>query len=256
MKSTRQRFLTEQRLSNFHRGHARDVEFARTHLFEADSPEQEQSLKAGYFQEAALDEILIRYTAGEAIDSLSPYLEVLIDTFEHYREKLAIYEQVPDVAPLDIASDLFHYETCVQVISLCVLLLRADLLKRFVALFDNAGFAGDDTLYEDLLNKVLPGRHDVDEWHHEHYSPLVHAVYEEEPAEASQLLQHYCDSWYDAFEHAPWHDTHLMGDRGSYVGYWALEAAAIAFLYDIDDSQVDCWVYPKDLVEYARNYSR
>ncbi|WP_122671643.1 PoNe immunity protein domain-containing protein, partial [Pseudomonas viridiflava] len=55
---------------------------------------------------------------------------------------------------------------------------------------------------------------------------------------------------------AKWHDSHLdiEGDDGSYVGYWAFEAGAIAFLYDIDDSKIDHMVYPKDLVVYARNY--
>lgn len=32
-----------------------------------------------------------------------------------------------------------------------------------------------------------------------------------------------------------------------------IEAGAIAFLYDIDDSEIDHRVYPKDLVEYARH---
>ncbi|MFJ2683063.1 PoNe immunity protein domain-containing protein [Pseudomonas sp. NPDC087342] len=53
-------------------------------------------------------------------------------------------------------------------------------------------------------------------------------------------------------EQAPWHDLHLQGEDGNYVGYWAIEAGAIAFLYDIDDSEIDHMVYPKDLVEYAR----
>jgi hypothetical protein len=32
-----------------------------------------------------------------------------------------------------------------------------------------------------------------------------------------------------------------------------IEAGTIAFLYDIDDSEIDHRVYPKDLVEYARH---
>ncbi|MFW9086844.1 PoNe immunity protein domain-containing protein [Pseudomonas sp. P2758] len=62
------------------------------------------------------------------------------------------------------------------------------------------------------------------------------------------------NQWYSAFRQASWHDTHLQGEEGNCVGYWAFEAGAIAFLYGIDDSKIDHMVYPKDLVEYARNH--
>ncbi|MCP1445681.1 hypothetical protein J3D54_004813 [Pseudomonas sp. GGS8] len=112
---------------------------------------------------------------------------------------------------------------------------------------------GDDTLYEDLLKKVLPDRHDVDEWYYDVYTPLIQAIYSDSKEEASKLLKKYCQRWYPAFEQAPWHDTHLQGEHGIYVGYWAFEAGAIAFLYGIDDNTIDHMVYPKDLVEYARS---
>lgn len=119
---------------------------------------------------------------------------------------------------------------------------------------DEAGYAGDDTLYEDLLRKTLPNRHDVDQWYHDVYTPLIQAIYADSKEKSSTLLNEYCKQWYTAFKQAPWHDTHLQGEDGSYVGYWAFEAGAIAFLYGIDDSKIDHMVYPKDLVEYARNY--
>ncbi|MEG0118765.1 MAG: DUF1911 domain-containing protein [Pseudomonas sp.] len=249
----RQQFLSQERFDNFLKVKKADLEFAKTNLFEADSPEQEKSLRARYFQEQTLDEILIRYTAGDEIERLVPLLELLVSQYQEVQETLAASEGVSKIAPLNLRL-LYEYEECVQVISLCILLHRIDLLRVFVELFDKAGCAGDDTFYEDLLSKVLPGRHDVDEWYHEAYTPLVHVIYEEDGEEASDLLKEYCDNWYTSFEQAPWHDTHLMGDRGSYVGYWALEAGAIAFLYGINDRAIEHMVYPKDLVEYARNY--
>jgi hypothetical protein len=245
--------LSDAGLSNFFKVKESDFEFANKNIFEADSPEQEKSLRVRYFQELALDEILIRYTAGDAIDSLPAFLEKLIEQYQKFQKALAVYENSPNIPPLDLGL-LYEYEECVQVISLCILLHRIDLVVPFVAMFDNAGYAGDDTLIEDLLSKVIPNRHDVDEWNHETYTPLVHAIYEEDGEEASALLEAYCRNWYSAFEQAPWHDTHLMGDKGSYVGYWALEAAAIAYLYGIDDSAIKHRVYPKDLVDYARNF--
>lgn len=84
---------------------------------------------------------------------------------------------------------------------------------------------------------------------------LIQAIYTVDKEKAPELLRNYCSNWYTAFEQAPWYDSHSDGDEGSYVGYWAFEAGAIAFLYDIDDSKIDSMVYPKDLVAYARRPS-
>ncbi|MFJ2709515.1 PoNe immunity protein domain-containing protein [Pseudomonas sp. NPDC087346] len=250
----RQKFLTEQRFENFKDNYKEEFVFWSDKLFKADSPEQEKSLRAKNFQTLYLRNILMLYTAGEEIENLESPLETLIESYEDLQEKLANYEQIPNITPLTIDDWVDEYEECVQVISLCIFLHRIDLLKRFVFLIDNAGYAGADTLYEDLLVKVLPEREDVDQWYHDVYTSLIQAIYAEEKSEASQHLDEYCKNWYPSFEQAPWHDTHADGDEGSYVGYWALEAGAIAFLYGIDDSNINHVVYPKDLVEYARSY--
>ena len=58
---------------------------------------------------------------------------------------------------------------------------------------------------------------------------------------------------------APWHDTHFdtTENGGAYVGYWAIEAGAIAYLYNVDDDSFrDHIVYPKALVDYARELDK
>ncbi|MBX8485772.1 PoNe immunity protein domain-containing protein [Pseudomonas cichorii] len=250
----RQQFLTEKRYENFLSNYKDSFVFWQDKLFQADSPEQEKSVRAKHFQTLYLKNILMLYTAGETIENLSAPLETLIESYEDLQARLAEYEGIRNITPLTIDDWVDEYEECVQVISLCILLHRTDLLKRFVYLIDSAGYAGADTLYEDLLVKVLPDREDVDQWYHDVYTLLIQAVYAEEKEQASAFLKKYCANWYPAFEQAPWHDTHSDGDEGSYVGYWALEAGAIAFLYGIDDSKVDHMVYPKDLVAYARSY--
>lgn len=251
--NTRQTFLSAARFENFFINYRKSVRFFAENTFQADSEAQEKSVRARYFQKLIFKEILIRYTAGDAIESLIPLLETLVDSYEGLQRQLAIYQGIPNITPLTIDDWLDQYEECVQVFSLCILLHRSDLLQRFVALIDPAGYAGDDTLYEDLLCKLLPERYDVDRWYHDLYTPLVQAIYEEDPTQAGPLLQQYCDAWYPAFEQAPWHDSHLQGDEGSYCGYWALEAAAVAFLYGIDDGAIESMVYPRDLVAYARD---
>ncbi|EKN44954.1 MULTISPECIES: PoNe immunity protein domain-containing protein [Pseudomonas syringae group] len=250
----RQKFYSEKQYLNFQREHNEVINFLKTNTFESDSPQEEAALRSRHLQKLALDRLLAAYTAGEEIASLTPLLEDLIQKYELRQSTLEIYENTPNISPLAIDDWPYQYEECVQVIGFCILLHRVDLLKRFVKLIDRAGYAGDDTLYEDLLTKLLPNRYDVDEWFHEVYSPLVQAIYAESKEEAAQFLKKYCSQWYSAFSQAPWHDLHLQGENGNYVGYWAIEAGAIAFLYNIDDSKIDHMVYPKDLVEYARNY--
>ncbi|MBX8542777.1 DUF1911 domain-containing protein [Pseudomonas cichorii] len=250
----RQKFLSDNMYSEFF-GYVDETKvFFEHNKFESDSPLQEESLRASHFQDLALKKLLISYTAGVDISTLIPLLEELVSRYEERQKKLSALEGISNISPLAIDDWTYQFEECVQVFSLCILLHRTDLLKKFVRLLDDAGYNGEDTLYEDLLRKLLPDREDVDEWYHDVYTPLIHAIYADEKEEASGLLDAYCKQWYPAFKQAPWHDSHLDGDEGSYVGYWAFEAGAIAFLYGIDDSKIDHMVYPKDLVEYARNY--
>ncbi|BBP70223.1 hypothetical protein PHLH6_22270 [Pseudomonas sp. Seg1] len=246
-------FLSDFRYKDFLAYSVETREFWEHHTFESDSAEQEASLRASHFRSVAFKKLLISYTAGVEFVALQPLLEELISLYEVRQQKLAISEQIVDISPLAIDTWLDQYEECIQVVSLCVLLHRTDLLKRFIRLIDNAGYKGQDALYEDLLCKVVEDREDIDEWFHDVYTPLIQAIYADDKQEAADLLATYCEQWYGAFTHAPWYDSHLDGDEGSYVGYWAFEAAAIAFLYGIDDSRVDHMVYPRDLVEYARN---
>lgn len=143
---------------------------------QASIPEQEKSLRTSYLKDMSLRGLLVCYTAGEPIDTLPSRLERLIHDYEIYQHSLSAQEQAPNISPLAIDDWPGQYEECVQVIGLCILLHRTDLLQRFVVLLDNAGYAGDDTLYEDLLRKLLPNRTDLDEWYHDLYTPLIRAI--------------------------------------------------------------------------------
>lgn len=248
----RQVFLTEsiyKKLASHYQGV--EAFWSQTHL-DSDSTEEESSLKAQSILSASVSGLILEYTAGTDIHALNPLLENVITKYETFQKTLAIYEGVQNISPLAIGDWLDQYEECVQIMSICILLDRDDLLARFVTLIDNAGYAGKDALYEDLLTKVLPPRTDVDTWYHLIYSKLLYAIYAETPQESSDLVDQYCKEWYPAFTQAPWHDTHLVEEEGGYFGYWSFEAGAIAYLYDIDDSHISHMVYPKDLVEYAR----
>lgn len=229
--------------------------FWQEHSMEADCPLQEASLKARQVQQARLHRLILGYTAGEPMQALAQALDAVVESYEDYQRKLARYEELPEIAPLAIDHYPHDFEEHVQVISLCILLQRSDLLPRVALLQDRAGYHGEDVLIEDLLKGFLADRVEVDEWYHEVYTPLVRAVYHEDPAQARELLVEYCNQWYPAFVHAPWHDSHSFDDDGGYFGYWAFEAAAIVYLYGLDDSAVRHMIYPRDMLQYARRFT-
>lgn len=252
----RQVFMTESyysSMSTFFRG---AKAYWQAEPLEGNTPEEGACRTSQEIKMSAFMGMMLEYTAGAPISALPAYLERLIEAYEQYQHDLARQERSAAISPLNLVWDASEYQEFVQVVSLCVLLQRPDLLQRFVGLTDRAGFHGQDVLYEDLLKKALPGRVEVEAFYHEHYRPLIESVYAQSEKDASRLLDDYCNGWYVAFASIPnyWHDTHLTMSEtdGAYFGYWALEAAAIAYLYGIDDSAITNMVYPRDLVEHAR----
>ncbi|ERJ37593.1 hypothetical protein L810_8112 [Burkholderia sp. AU4i] len=197
------------------------------------------------------------YTGGADISLLRDEFDSVVSAFE----QLTIAERVhqaDDRQPPLAFSEIGDYETAMQLIGFCYLLHRRDLLPRIVAMFDPA-YRGKDTLYEDLLAYELEGRVDVDSWFHDvPYRPLVFSLYREAKQECVDDITQYLEAWYPGMAAAVWHDGHLearKGDKGTYVGYWAIEAAAVAYLLELDDSSFrDHLLYPKDLADFARNF--
>jgi len=198
---------------------------------------------------------LIQYTAGVPIHTLRAGFEDVVTSLEQHAKYIREHAQRPAFPPLRF-SVISDYEWAMQLIGLCYLLHRRDLLQRIADLFDGA-FAAKDTLYEDLLAYELYDRFEVDKWYHDKpYRDLINSLYRETPEESIVDLQKYLQDWYRSMEQAPWHDGHLRTSRiggGGYAGYWAIEAAAVAYLLELDDSSFrENVVYPGDLVDYAR----
>jgi hypothetical protein len=214
------------------------------------------SLEAAQLANNRFELLSLRYTAGEPIETLRDALTDVVEAYEHYQKALADFEQIPEIAPLGMGR-IDDYERCMQLIGLCYLLHRRDLLPRIAALQD-PGYVGEDALYEDLLSYELPDRIETDEMLHiDLYDPLLGVMYADTDEESAQLLDEYVNNWYPAFKYAPWHDGHLRinGTDGDYFGYWAFEAGAVAYLCNIDDGRVTHMVYPKDLVAWARAHA-
>jgi len=199
----------------------------------------------------------LRYTAGESLLELRDELETVIAAYERYTQRKREFENDPQHPPFYFA-ELLHYERLMQLIGLCYLLHRRDLLPEIAAMED-PNYFGHDTLYEELLDYELPDRYDTNKiFHKKPYELLIHAMYADSDDESIQKVIEYVKTWYPAMESLPWHGSHTrMTPEGSeYFGYWAFEAGAIAYLLDLDDSTIDHMVYPRHAVEFARSFEK
>jgi hypothetical protein len=249
----RQQFLTENYYQVLAKHFGDSAAYWAANTPEADSPQEAKSLAAASIADDSFMLWILRYTAGEPIEQLRSELTSVVEAYERYQKALEAYEQVPEIAPLGLG-EIGQYERCMQLIGLCYLLHRRDLLPRIIALEDPA-YAGADAFYEDFLSYEMSDRFDTNDMLHiELYDRLVHAMYAETDEESVEDIQKYVLAWYPAFKYVPWHDGHLRinGTDGDYFGYWAFEAGAVAYLLDLDDSSITHMVYPKDLVAWAR----
>ncbi|WP_431819920.1 PoNe immunity protein domain-containing protein [Burkholderia sp. F1] len=224
------------------------------------STESERKALAGrYLVSYCYPRFLLMYTGGADIELLRDALESIIAAYEDYTHARRLHEEDDRQPPLRFG-DVEDYEIVMQLIGFCYLLHRRDLLPRITGMFDPA-YRAQDTLYEDLLAYEFEGRFDVDHWHHDvPYRPLVFSLYRDTKAESVSDIREYLDAWYPGMGAAAWHDGHLeVGAKGNgkkrYFGYWAIEAAAVAYLLELDDSAFrDHVLYPKHLADFARRY--
>jgi len=52
-----------------------------------------------------------------------------------------------------------------------------------------------------------------------------------------ELLKAYLDTWYETHSDASWYDSH-KSDKGTYVGYWSFESAALARIFRVNNEKL------------------
>ena len=144
-----------------------------------------------------------------------------------------------------------------QIIGLCFLLHRYDLLPRIAALQDgvNKENVGMDTLFEEFM---CYGMGPEERYQSDYlcctkpYRALFHALTELSDEARLKELNTYLKHWYKDLAGCAWHDSHKA--EGGYFGYWSFEAGAAVVLLGIkDDSSLHKYLYyPKDLVAWYR----
>lgn len=205
--------------------------------------------------------LCLHYTAGEPIESLSAQLAEVVTAYERYGESLWKYESNPN-EPVFTFTSIDDYCELMQIIGLCFLLHRRDLLPRIAAMQDGVDGenGGVDTLFEEFMAYAVgsENRYESD-WlcASKPYESLFHALTETTPEKQLAELQRFLKRWYKDLAGCGWHDSHKpdeAGNQGGYYGYWSFEAGAAVLLLGIeDDSSLHQYLYyPKDLVAWAR----
>jgi Domain of unknown function (DUF1911) len=212
---------------------------------------------AGEFQ----DRLFLNYTAGDPIDPLRAELEVVVAAFERYGEYLWKHTGDRNESVFKFYS-LDEYCQLMQLVGLCFLLHRRDLLPRIAALQDgvDGSTGGADALFEELMIGAVGSelRYGTDHaCHLAPYESLFYALTEENRPEQLDELQAFLQRWYKDLEGTAWYNAHSPeggGEPAGYFGYWSFEAGAAVILLGIEDDSAfhKHLYYPKDLVAWCR----
>ncbi|MDO1510030.1 PoNe immunity protein domain-containing protein [Neisseria sp. MVDL19-042950] len=155
-----------------------------------------------------------------------------------------------------------EYLKVIQLIAVCYLLHREDLLERLLqVILDNAadGLEPDSTI-EDFFYYRFKDRPDPEYVQMGDHAILISdAIREKDKAEKITILHAYLKDWYQEMVGMSdlEYQSHLDPEQNGFCGYWSFEAAAIAYLDDLDDTELRKYpYYPKDMVDWAREQKR
>ncbi len=182
-----------------------------------------------------------RYSLGEPIELLAPAYTSLI------RGRSALLTHGFDKPA----------EEAIQLCALATLFDDADAAAALGLLRERDGL--DDMIADLCLARLAPSAHrsrtlQLPEWHAPLVEMIEHVVGGRPGAARDRLVRYVEDEWYDLHggeRRAWWFDTHLAGT--DYIGYWAWEAAALARVFDVDDTNLHGHPhYPWELARFRR----
>lgn len=217
------------------------------------------------------DALTLEYTVGAPIEDIKAMYPAVVEAFEKWCDAKTEWQfnEFPEdrgnVEPTPVElEDLGSYQQMMRLFSLGVLLNEGALLRRaYTAL---GPWRGRDTVIEALVEDFIANPCEEAEglFQFDLYDDLIGAAWAETSSDSARRMQKFLKSWYKAYRGQPWHDAHLrVGDIpekphwANYYGYWAFEAGALSYLYELDDTPWrDHMLYPKDLVDWARSQGR
>lgn len=226
--------------------------------------------RARVLAQTRFDQLVLHYTAGDPIEPLRLQLEQVIGAYERYGQLLWAYRKNRNepVLDFDVIDD---YCELLQLVGLCFLLHRRDLLPRLASLQDGLdaagekgrGMGGADWVFEEFMSFAVgpENRYESDVIHWaKPYESLADALSSTDNDTALNDLDRFLKRWYKDLAGTGWHDSHkpnANGNQPGYYGYWSFEAGAAVLLLGIeDDSSLHQYLYyPKDLVAWSRAHA-
>lgn len=206
--------------------------------------------------EAVLELLTYGYSAGASVESMAALIAPAIAHWESFAKHHVDFHRSPECDGHKVPHiDLYDktYWEALQLVCYAILLCRPELLGRIM---DLLAYENDDqdALLEDLVAPYLPGRPGSTVYTRQLPYRKTKKIFAAKPDKRAELMSQYLDEWYESSRREPYHDRH----KSSYFpGYWSLEAAAITYILDIDDSSYrDKKFYPRDLVDYARTHGK
>ncbi|UYZ82735.1 DUF1911 domain-containing protein [Entomomonas sp. E2T0] len=212
------------------------------------------------------EQLCLDYTAGKSISELPPLMVSIVELTTEAIDFVVRHSSVKNnefVTQLNSFSKYFESEFLSNLLGLCILFDRQDWFETIVKATD-LDQENREKAIDSLIAMKIPN-YPITEANTPRglsfRNPLYKAIHAETPKETLKYLDEYLCRWYDGLRKAGYEyiDIHLSQqedsrDYCSFYGYWCFEAAAVAYLKNIDDSSLQHFMYyPKDMVAYARN---
>ncbi|NRF69456.1 DUF1911 domain-containing protein [Aquincola sp. S2] len=202
----------------------------------------------------------LQYTAGMPVDRLRQFLPDAVAFWTEFAAYDKAYDSSPAAGGRRVPHIDLHdkdYWNAIRLTSFAILFGQHGLLPSIAPLWDYENEEMDGLL-ERLIAPFVPGRAPPPDTCTRHlpYFKLL-KVLAADPDKRSALMAKYMDEWYVASRREPYYESHTKGREHSFLGYWSFEAAAVAYVLDIDDTTFrDHEFYPRDLADFARSLPR
>lgn len=214
------------------RDNIKNINYFRKYMLELEKDINNES-DFEYLSTLIFQKIMAKYSIGEEVNLLVNDYNDMVNMF---------------IKSFDCES--VSYNSVLNIISLSVIFNTGNIKKIERLIKESNKF--DDYIIHFLINSSNYETYSV-KW--EKYLTLKSIIenYKNNKKEAEKEMKLYLDKWYSNNKNVYWYESHKSKAK-IYFGYWCLEAAALTYILDLDDSEyLDNQYYPKDLVEYARN---
>lgn len=187
----------------------------------------------GYLSTLFFKTIMAKYSIGEDVALLINDYNNMIDIFiKSFDKEMTSYDSILSALSLSV---IFNIE---NIKKLEIIIKESEKYNDYIIqfLFNSKNYNDYNVKWEDMLP----------------IKDIIEDCKNNNKKEAEKKMKLYLDNWYNNNEDAYWYETHKSKAK-IYFGYWCLEAAALTYILDLDDSEyLDNQYYPKDLVKYAR----